>query len=310
MTSSLTFSELMSLMDSDADEHNSDADLIESPTHVFPHNLPDYVDVDPTTVVTNLQDETLFHPYLFQNSSNHSNSTYVNPTDDFNDTLDSQSRNIPHSSPADDVPDDVLGDIPWLSPSRSIAEEYPVQKEIIKGKFSCYISNTKDVDGKFLYSVFQYRYGVNHSARSVLRSQVLDLITECVDVLRGDTYALNVFVNQLKEIRTNILDKGHPAAESMEAHDFVVEQLIGQSIDVEIFISNHDGIRNKGCGKHRRIIGPAESQIQKPPKAPRLCRTCMKYVTDHDSRNYKKKNKVQTVDVDQVNTGNTMDSTA
>ncbi|KAI3732521.1 hypothetical protein L1987_63726 [Smallanthus sonchifolius] len=74
--SSLTFSELMSLMDSDADEHNSDANLIESPTHVFPHNLPDYVivDVDSTTVVTDLQD------------------------------------------------------IPQLSPTRSIVEEYPVEE--------------------------------------------------------------------------------------------------------------------------------------------------------------------------------------
>ncbi|KAI3804804.1 hypothetical protein L1987_26618 [Smallanthus sonchifolius] len=101
MASSLTSSELMSLMDSDADEHISDPHLLESPIHVFPHNLPDYVviDVDPTTVVNNLQDESFFHPYLYQNSSNHSNSIDVNPSDDFNDILDSQSGYIPHLSP-------------------------------------------------------------------------------------------------------------------------------------------------------------------------------------------------------------------
>ncbi|KAI3812521.1 hypothetical protein L1987_17231 [Smallanthus sonchifolius] len=71
MASSLTSSELMSLMDSDVHEHVSDPHLIESPTHVFPHNLPKYVviDVDPTAVVNNLQDESLFHPYLYENAS-------------------------------------------------------------------------------------------------------------------------------------------------------------------------------------------------------------------------------------------------
>ncbi|KAI3776385.1 hypothetical protein L1987_46164 [Smallanthus sonchifolius] len=138
---------------------------------------------------------------------------------------------------------------------------------------------------------------------------MLDLMTECVDVLRGDTDALTVFANQMKEIRSNIIDKGHRDAEVTKAHETVVEELIGQSIDVEISITNPYGIRNKGCGKHHHIIGPTESQLQKPAKAPRLCRTFMKYVTDHDSQNCKKKNKVQTADVDQINTSNNMDST-
>ncbi|KAI3827712.1 hypothetical protein L1987_01795 [Smallanthus sonchifolius] len=283
-------------MDSEADEHVSDDLLIESPTHVFPHHLPDYVviDVDLTTVVDHLQD-------------------------DFNDILVSQSENIPHLSPpfavADDVPDIHSLDLPQLSPTRSIAEDNPgfpesrhrlcmwhvmkklpskiyVHKEIIKGKFNCYISNTQEVDGKLLYSVahldrhnhltntFQvnfdhsdnsatcscmgytriaypcrhvfcvYRvnavdripsqyianrwrrdilpkrifsiqniYGVNNNPESVLRSQILDLITDCVDVLRGDTDDLTVFANQLKEIKSNILDKDHCASnpEALEA---------------------------------------------------------------------------------------------
>ncbi|KAI3744230.1 hypothetical protein L1987_57307 [Smallanthus sonchifolius] len=48
---------------------------MDSPTHIFPHNLPEYVviDVDPTTVVNDLQDESYFHPYLYENSLIHSN---------------------------------------------------------------------------------------------------------------------------------------------------------------------------------------------------------------------------------------------
>ncbi|KAI3695090.1 hypothetical protein L1987_78078 [Smallanthus sonchifolius] len=118
-------------MDSETDEHVFDSQLIESPTHVFPHHLPDYVviDVDPTTVVNNLQDESFFHPYLYQNSSNHSNSIDVNPSDDFNDILDSQFGYIPHLSPpfvgADDVPYIHSVNIQQLSPTGFIAEDNP-----------------------------------------------------------------------------------------------------------------------------------------------------------------------------------------
>ncbi|KAI3798621.1 hypothetical protein L1987_33899 [Smallanthus sonchifolius] len=117
------------LIDSEADEHVSDSQLIESPAHVFPHHLLDYVviDVDPTIVVDNLQDESFFHPFLYQNSSNHSISIDVNPSDDFNDILVSQSGYIPHLSPpfavADDVPDIHSVDMPQLSPTRSIEED-------------------------------------------------------------------------------------------------------------------------------------------------------------------------------------------
>ncbi|KAI3820065.1 hypothetical protein L1987_13921 [Smallanthus sonchifolius] len=190
MASSLTSSELISLMDSDVDEYVSDPHLMESPTHVFRHNLPEYVviDVDPTTVVNNLQDESFFHPYLYENSSIHCNSIVEIHS---NAIHDSQS-----------------GYIPQLALPRSIIDDDP------------------NIGGR---------------------------------IARGDTDALTVFTNHLKEIKSNILDKGHRDAEAMEADDTIVEELIGQPIDVEISITNPDGIRNKDCGKHHRIIGPAES---------------------------------------------------
>ncbi|KAD4584920.1 hypothetical protein E3N88_22521 [Mikania micrantha] len=59
---------------------------------------------------------------------------------------------------------------------------------------------------------------------------------------------------------------------------------------LDVSCSNPEGIRNKGTGKSRRIGSSFERSAEKPQKAPRLCRTCFKYVTDHDSRNCKKKN--------------------
>ncbi|KAI3825534.1 hypothetical protein L1987_07024 [Smallanthus sonchifolius] len=136
MASSLISSELMSLMDHDVDEFFfSDPHLMESPIHVFPHNLPEYVviDVDPTTVVNNLQDQSFFHPYLYENSSIHCNVIDEIRSDDSNAIHDSQSRYIPQFSPPRSIADynpianDNIGDILQLSPPLSISDDNPDQ---------------------------------------------------------------------------------------------------------------------------------------------------------------------------------------
>ncbi|KAI3670911.1 hypothetical protein L1987_87555 [Smallanthus sonchifolius] len=94
----------MNLMNPDGSDSVNDPDLIESPTHVFPHNLPDYfvIDVDPKTVVNNTQED-------------HSNAL-----------SDYQSVYVPHFSPtrsnADDNPNLHSGEIPHLSPTLSLVD--------------------------------------------------------------------------------------------------------------------------------------------------------------------------------------------
>ncbi|KAI3687065.1 hypothetical protein L1987_80756 [Smallanthus sonchifolius] len=58
MASSSKIPVLMNLMDHDRSDHVDDSDIIEFPTHVFPHNIPDYflVDVDPATIVNTEED--------------------------------------------------------------------------------------------------------------------------------------------------------------------------------------------------------------------------------------------------------------
>ncbi|KAI3826858.1 hypothetical protein L1987_00917 [Smallanthus sonchifolius] len=48
------------------------------------------------------------------------------------------------------------------------------------------------------------RYGVNNSPIYVMRNEILELITECVDELRGDPEALSSFSAQIREIRSSI----------------------------------------------------------------------------------------------------------
>ncbi|XP_022031423.1 protein FAR1-RELATED SEQUENCE 5-like [Helianthus annuus] len=96
------------------------------------------------------------------------------------------------------------------------------------------------------------RYGVNAHAPSVMWNEILDLVTECVDVARTDEDSLSKLVAQLRDFKINVLSK------------------------------------HWGCGTHTRISGPGEKAKTKPPKRPkqlRLCKRCGLYVDDHDSRN-------------------------
>ncbi|KAK1412927.1 hypothetical protein QVD17_34537 [Tagetes erecta] len=137
-----------------------------------------------------------------------------------------------------------------------------------------------------IYSLHS-RYGVDNQPQSVLRTEILDLMTECCDVLRGDIEGLSTFANQLKDMRRELIKKGYREPEGKDAACSVIEELVGQPIVSEISVANPEGIRNKGTGKRGRIHAPAEKKSKKPRRV-RLCHTCNKYVDDHDSRNCKK----------------------
>jgi hypothetical protein len=159
---------------------------------------------------------------------------------------------------------------------------------------SLYIINRwrRDVLPRRIYSL-EYRYGVDNTPQSVLRNEILDLVTDCVDVLRNDADALSDFANQLKSIKGQLSEKRSHVQEGNNAtKDSEFEELIGQQVDVEVEVNNPDAVRFKGCGRVRRYVANSEPSTEKPPKAPRHCKTCDKFVTDHDSRNCAKiKNK-------------------
>ncbi|KAJ0816936.1 putative transcription factor FAR family [Helianthus annuus] len=230
-----------------------------------------------------------------------------------------------------------------------------VRKEILKGKFYCYISNQAAEDGTMVFSVthednvftvkfnnvdrtadcscrgftrmgylcrhvfcvyrlqhvdmipaqyisdrwrrdilpkrvfsIESRYGVDTQPQDVMRSEIIDVVSDCVDVIRNDIDSLSSLLEQLKLIKMNFLTNGSIQMPAQVPSEDVLEELIGHPRENEVVVNNPDVARNKGCGKHRRITGSSNQAAPKPPKAARLCRTCMKYVTGHDSRNCKK----------------------
>ncbi|KAD3067821.1 hypothetical protein E3N88_35701 [Mikania micrantha] len=148
---------------------------------------------------------------------------------------------------------------------------------------------TKDLLPKRIFDISN-GYGVDSTPRSLLRFEILDSVTECVDALRSDDDGLSFFATRIRELKDHIFRNIVSNFNSKECNDDVIEDLLGITGNVEVSCSNPEGIRNKGTGKIRRIGSSFEKSAEKPKKAPRLCRTCFKYVTDHDSRNCKKKN--------------------
>ncbi|KAK9071997.1 hypothetical protein SSX86_008428 [Deinandra increscens subsp. villosa] len=157
---------------------------------------------------------------------------------------------------------------------------------------SLYISKrwTRNVLPREVYAV-EKRYGVDNSPISVLRKELMELMFGFVDDLRSDEVGMGVLAERLRGLRREVLGDGVGCLVLGNSEAEVVEELVGQSMNVDVEVGNPIGVRTKGCGRKRRITGPGEKASKKPPKAPRQCKTCMLYVTDHDSRNCKMKMK-------------------
>ncbi|KAD3066834.1 hypothetical protein E3N88_34714 [Mikania micrantha] len=152
----------------------------------------------------------------------------------------------------------------------------------------------KDVLPKRIFEI-QYCYDVDNSSESLLRNEIFGLISNCVDSLQNDYDGLAVLANIVRELSSN---QSSDPVDSISKFSNVedIQNLVGGSLDVDLQCSNPQGIRNKGCGKSRHLIGAGEKAVDKSLRTPRRCRTCQKYVTGHDSRNCKKK-RTEVVDV-------------
>ncbi|KAJ0736355.1 putative Zinc finger, SWIM-type, MULE transposase domain, FHY3/FAR1 family [Helianthus annuus] len=145
----------------------------------------------------------------------------------------------------------------------------------------------RDALPKQVFSISS-RYGVNPHAPSVMRNEILDLVTECVDVARTDEDSLAKLVDQLRDFKINVLSKQPLSTIQNESNECEMEEIVGQPVNIPVEVANPEVARNKGCGTHTRISGPGEKAKAKPPKRPkqlRLCKRCGLYVDDHDSRN-------------------------
>lgn len=101
--------------------------------------------------------------------------------------------------------------------------------------------------------------------------------------LKNDKEKLTEFVNKIQKMRAE-LDEVIPYQTRSQKKTETIKNLIGIDKPDEIGLHPPTGIRNKGCGKGKRLIGAGEKAAKNNQKNKRLCRYC-KELEYHDSRN-------------------------
>ncbi|KAD5960721.1 hypothetical protein E3N88_12193 [Mikania micrantha] len=200
--------------------------------------------------------------------------------------------------------------------TRSIFLE--IQKEIVKEKLFCYVSHTEQVQDKVVYfvthlnkdNIFTLSFSGTYwpsigkydcSCRNFTRIGYLcrhifcvfrvNRIVRITDDYISKRWMKDVLPKRIFEIQELSSNQSSDPVGSISKFSNVqdIQNLVGGSLDVDLQCSNPQGIRKKGCGKSRHLIGAGEKAVDKSLWTPKLCRTCQKYVTGHDSRNCKKK---------------------
>jgi hypothetical protein len=137
-----------------------------------------------------------------------------------------------------------------------------------------------------VYSVSN-RLRADTSEVTSLKNEVMDCVTLCVDQLSSRVDGLSCFVAKLKEMKKSIVDE-QSASSSSKTRAGMIQKLVGDVPQTGIELRPPQGIRNKGCGTNRRLVGPGEKSVEKSQKNPRICHSCNE-LTFHDARNCKKK---------------------
>ncbi|XP_076909336.1 protein FAR1-RELATED SEQUENCE 5-like [Bidens hawaiensis] len=168
-----------------------------------------------------------------------------------------------------------------------------VRKEIMKGKYCCYVTNTESVDAQCF--IFRDTLGQKegHNQRfSELKRLTRSSRSMCVIGGNGMFYLevfshfqiVLVWIRTLKVFYVLRFWRCFKNADAVDDNESVFEDIIGNVNEGDDFIENPDAVRTKGCGKVRRLMSESEKIVEKAGKVARLCRTCGEYVY-HDSRN-------------------------
>ncbi|XP_024968737.1 protein FAR1-RELATED SEQUENCE 5-like [Cynara cardunculus var. scolymus] len=116
-----------------------------------------------------------------------------------------------------------------------------------------------------------------------------EIVDDVLDILRNDKEKLESFVVKLREMRDDVA-KDRTYEPSMKRKERGIEQILGFTRPDNIEIHPATGIRNKGCGTSKRLIGAAEKAAVNSSRPKRMCRGC-NMLSNHDIRNCPNKKK-------------------
>lgn len=127
------------------------------------------------------------------------------------------------------------------------------------------------------------RYGEMDVEKQGMMNKAVSVFDFIVGMVQNDKGMLAKFVEQLEDLGEQI-SMDIPLVSSYQKKHDDIEEFIGASQPESVDILPPSGIRNKGCGTGKRLVGASEKTANNAKKPKRLCRHCHK-MARHDSRN-------------------------
>ncbi|KAD4585567.1 hypothetical protein E3N88_23168 [Mikania micrantha] len=112
-----------------------------------------------------------------------------------------------------------------------------------------------------VYSISN-RLSVDTSELAALRNEVMDCVNVCVDRLCTRVDDLSCFAEKMKEIKKEVLSD-YPVLSAGKRRAAAIVDLVGRLDESDNALMPPQGIRNKGCGTNRRLVGPGEMAVEK-----------------------------------------------
>lgn len=127
------------------------------------------------------------------------------------------------------------------------------------------------------------RYGDLDEGQERMFNEVLTAVENCLGKLKGHREELARFCESVHTLKKEV-DVCFPSEYGSSSKIDTIVDLIGVSQPENVDVYPPTGIRNKGCGKGKRLVGAGEIASNKASRHKRICRSCGKLV-NHDSRN-------------------------
>ncbi|XP_035838133.1 protein FAR1-RELATED SEQUENCE 5-like [Helianthus annuus] len=125
---------------------------------------------------------------------------------------------------------------------------------------------------------------VDQSRHAVLWRRILDNMDMCRDRVWCNIDKLEELDSHIQALKDKIFPDV-PYDVEINKKGVAIQEIIAHTEPDEISCTTPKKIRNKGCGKHKRPIGPREKAIKVVKKSRTKCNYCKKRVRKHDKRN-------------------------
>ena len=109
------------------------------------------------------------------------------------------------------------------------------------------------------------------------------MVETCAVLLVKDETKLSLFVDKVRELKNEFVDENIELGP--KSRDKMIKNFLGVEKPDVVEIQNPPMLRNKGCGRDKRLKSARETAIEQSNKPKRKCGRCKIMTNEHDKRN-------------------------